>query len=493
MILQPELLRGLSALHFISPDGMCHSFDQRANRYGRGEGIGVLILKPLSDALRDNDTIRAVIQGSGLNQDGKTPGITMPSRDAQAELIRTTYTAAGLDFDQTAYFKAHDTGTAVGDPIELSSIGSSLTANRDPENPLYVGSIKTNLGHLEPSAGVAGVIKTVLSSRNGKIPSIVGLEKLNPNLDLDDWHLKLNTELADWPIAGVRRASVNSFGYTGANAHVILDDTRHFLEEHKLQGNHTTTSSNRVSGTTSSDSGISTGTSTSGAGTPGLKPSLTMPKLFVLSSPEQSGVDRLLKKYLDHIEHWTSIQDEPEDELASIAQEAEYIENFAYTLAERRSVFDWRRFAIASSMTELLEQVKKGLPKLRRAARTPACAYVFTSQGSQYFNMGRGLQSHAVFRESVIAADEYLKTLGATWSMLEEFNKAEDFSTINSAEISQPLYTLQVGIVDLLGHWGITPKAVVGHSSGEISKFRINFFSVKSANSMKPRHTHWVH
>jgi acyl transferase domain-containing protein len=476
LILQPELSRGLTALHFISPDGKCHSFDERANGYGRGEGTGVLILKPLSDALRDNDTIRAVIRGSGLNQDGHTPGITMPSKDAQAELIRSTYAAAGLDFDQTAYFEAHGTGTAIGDPIELSSIGSSLTANRDPENPLYVGSVKTNLGHLEPTAGVAGVIKTVLALENGKIPKVVGLEKLNPNLDLDNWHLKLNTELVDWPVAGIRRASVNSFGYGGANAHVILDDALHFLEQYKRQGNHTTFPDG-VSEAPSSDSGISIGTPTSGSGTPGLKPSLSMPKLFVLSSPEQSGVDRLLETYSNHIERWASCQDEPEHELARISQEAEYFENFAYTLAERRSVFDWRRFAIASSMSELSDHVKKGLPKLRRAARAPACAYVFTGQGSQYFNMGRELQSHAVFRESVNAADEYLKSLGATWSVLDELNQTEETTNINNAEISQPLCTvLQVGIVDLLKHWGITPKAVVGHSSGEIGELRLTFF-----------------
>ncbi|EHK97083.1 putative Lovastatin nonaketide synthase [Glarea lozoyensis 74030] len=449
LIIQPELSRGLTALHFVSPDGKCHTFDERANGYGRGEGTGVLILKPLSDALRDNDTIRAIIRGSGLNQDGHTPGITMPSRDAQSELIRSTYAAAGLDFDQTAYFEAHGTGTSIGDPIELAAISSSLTENRDPANPLHVGSVKTNLGHLEPSAGVAGIIKTVLALENGKIPKVVGLEKLNPNLDLDNWHLKLNTELVDWPVAGIRRASVNSFGYGGANAHVILDDALHFLEQYKLGGNHTTFPDG-VSENDSSDSGISVGNPASGTGTSELQSLPSTPKLFVLSSPEQSGVDRLLEVYSNHIGRWNSCQADREDETERAAQETDYMANFAYTLAERRSVFDWRRFAIASSMSELSEKIKKGLPKLRRAARAPACAYVFTGQGSQYFNMGRELQNHAVFRESVNAADEYVKSLGA--------------------KISQPLCTvLQIGIVDLLSHWGITPKAVVGHSSGEIA------------------------
>ena len=177
-------MRGLSALHFLSPDGKCHSFDASANGYGRGEGMGVMILKPLKDALRDNDTIRGVIRGTGLNQDGKTPAITMPSSDAQAKLIQSTYREAGLDFDRTSYFEAHGTGNfptrpiydkdllrlagrVIGDPTELKAIGLSVGASRSTNNPLYVGSVKTNLGHLESAAGVAGLMKAVFSLETG--------------------------------------------------------------------------------------------------------------------------------------------------------------------------------------------------------------------------------------------------------------------------------------------------------------------------------------
>jgi acyl transferase domain-containing protein len=434
-----------------------------------------MVLKPLCDALRDNDTIRAVIRGSGLNQDGKTPGITMPSRDMQAELINTTYAAAGLGLDRTSYFEAHGTGTPIGDPIELSAIGNSLGAARNLDNPIYVGSVKANLGHLEASAGVAGVMKAVLALEKGMIPKIVGLENVNPRLELDEWRLKLNTSLIPWPTTGLRRASVNSFGYGGANAHVILDDARHYLEEHGLRGNHATIAeSTEESLDSDSDSGISTGTPSSSSSTTPLKATMSYPKLFVLSSPEQGGPTRLAETYAKYIEAKNTQQDGDDLIPAEMkaAQETAYIEDLAYTLTERRTAFDCRSFVVARNTGELLTAIKQGLPKLRRAARAPACAFVFTGQGSQYFNMGRELQAHPIFRKSLILADEYISSLGSPWSVLEELNKSEEQSRINEAELSQPICTvLQVAIVNLLKHWGVSPKAVVGHSSGEIGKY----------------------
>jgi acyl transferase domain-containing protein len=481
-------MRGLSALHFLSPNGKCHSFDASANGYGRGEGMGVLILKPLNDALRDNDTIRGVIRGTGLNQDGKTPAITMPSSEAQAELIQSTYRQAGLDFDRTSYFEAHGTGnppmlpthnnhltvlillgTVVGDPTELKAIGLSVGAGRSTNNPLYVGSVKTNLGHLESAAGVAGLLKAIFSLEKGIIPGIVGLENINPRLKLKDWGLTLNKESVEWPTPGLRRVSVNCFGYGGANSHCILDDAKHYLEEHGLHGHHSTVGPETELGNTDSDSAVSIGTP------PNLtighyKPSLKIPKLFGLSSPDQEGITRLARTYAKHFETW-NCQVEGDNDSANLGQspEATYVENLAYTLNERRTIFGWRSFVVTGSVEGFQNAIQKGLPKLPRAIRSPACAFVFTGQGSQYFKMGYELQLNPKFYQTLQAADDYLSSLGSSWSVIEEFNKAEDISKINDPELSQPLCTvLQVALVDLLNDWGVSPKAVVGHSSGEI-------------------------
>lgn len=207
------MMHSLTAQRFLSPDGISHAFDSRANGYGRGEGIGAIIIKPLRTALEDGDTIRAVIRGSGLNQDGHTPGITMPSVYAQADLIRQTYADAGLPLHETGFFQAHGTGTALGDPIELAAIGATFGKARSIDQaPLYVSSVKTNIGHTEGASGLAGVIAAVLSLEHGCIPPNAGWETLNPKLRLQDWRIALAPETIPWPSQGVRRASVNSFG-----------------------------------------------------------------------------------------------------------------------------------------------------------------------------------------------------------------------------------------------------------------------------------------
>jgi acyl transferase domain-containing protein len=181
----------MTALNFLSSDGKCFAFDERANGYGRGEGIGAVVLKPLDAALRDNDTIRAVIRGSGVNQDGRTPGITMPSKDAQAMNIRAVYKAAGLGYDRTAYFEAHGTGTQAGDPTELGAISETFAETRNPDDPIFVGSVKTNIGHLEGCAGIAGLVKGVLMLEKGLIPPNLYFENVNPRIPLHDWKIKV--------------------------------------------------------------------------------------------------------------------------------------------------------------------------------------------------------------------------------------------------------------------------------------------------------------
>lgn len=241
-ILNPEMHVGMSNMHFLSPDSICYTFDERANGYARGEGMAALILKPLQDAIRDGDTIRAVIRGTATNQDGKSAGITLPSKGAQISLIKSAYEQSGCDPSLVGYFEAHGTGTAAGDPIETSAIGATLGKYRPDgeEGKLYVGSVKTNIGHLEGASGLAGLIKAVLSMERGIILPNLWFENGNPAIDFEGWHIRVPTEPVPWPVPGLRRASINSFGYGGTNSHTIIDDAYHYLRLRGLVGKHRT-------------------------------------------------------------------------------------------------------------------------------------------------------------------------------------------------------------------------------------------------------------
>lgn len=207
VIEQPQALFRMSKLGFLSPDGKCYSFDHRGNGYSRGEGVGVVILKPLHKALEDGDTIRAVIRASGVNQDGRTPGMTVPSKSAQEGLIRSVYHAAGLDLAGTDYVEAHGTGTAQGDPVEAGAIAAAWSS-RTSDVPLYVGAVKSNIGHLEGASGVAGLIKTVMALEKAVIPRNINFEKVNPKISSDEWNIKVSLSNVAVLLAGSLRISI---------------------------------------------------------------------------------------------------------------------------------------------------------------------------------------------------------------------------------------------------------------------------------------------
>ncbi|KAJ0311184.1 hypothetical protein COL516b_001888 [Colletotrichum fioriniae] len=229
----------LDAAGVLGPDGKSYSFDHRANGYSRGEGFGALVLKRVSDAIRDGDVIRAVIRNSSTNQDGRSPGITQPTKRGQVALIKHVYERANLDPSLTRFAEAHGTGTPVGDPIEASALAEIFAPHRSADEPLYVGALKSNVGHLEGAAGVAAVIKGVLTLESGVIPGNIWFEKRNPKI-LDAWNLRFPTKPTAWPQRGLRRMSVNSFGVGGSNAHVVMDDALHFLKSFRLVGHHRT-------------------------------------------------------------------------------------------------------------------------------------------------------------------------------------------------------------------------------------------------------------
>ncbi|KAH7092025.1 putative polyketide synthase [Paraphoma chrysanthemicola] len=439
VILSPDIALTLSNLHMLSTDGLSRSFAEGTTGYGRGEGISSLILKRVDDALRDGDPIRAVVRGSGVNQDGHTKGITLPNSEAQADLINTVYSSAGLESSDTGYFEAHGTGTAVGDPLELGAIAKSISRARKTDNKLLVGSIKSNVGHLEGSAGLAGVIKCVLMLEKNVILPNIHFDRPNRRVPFDQWRIKVPTALMPWPNPELRRASINSFGYGGTNAHVVIDDTVSYLKTWKLL--------NRES------DHVPVGHS---------------PKhhLILLSARDEAALDRLKYSYSEYfasvIERAGSGQ--PFDEKS-------YLNSLAYTLGCRRSVFPRRSFVVASSLQELKGFFEAKKLDSAKTVAVPRIGFVFTGQGAQWARMGLELMAYPVFAHSVQEADRYFsEELHCTWSVLEELGKSASESQIELAEFSQPLSTvLQVALVDHLSSWNILPATVVGHSSGEIA------------------------
>ncbi|KAG6993746.1 reducing polyketide synthase pksF [Physcia stellaris] len=233
LIFSPDLMHALSNMSMLSPDNQYYSFDHRANGYARGEGFSVLVLKRLQDAISDNDTIRGVIRATGANQDGYTQGITQPSSISQEAVIRETYDKAGLSMGETRFFEAHGTGIAIGDPIETTALGKAFRKVRSLEEPLLVGAVKANIGHLKGASGIAGVIKTIMVLERAIIPPNINFECTNPRIDTEFLRIKFPCEPTAWPCRGIRRASVNSFDFGGTNAQVILDDACHYLHNGK--------------------------------------------------------------------------------------------------------------------------------------------------------------------------------------------------------------------------------------------------------------------
>ncbi|KAL0257618.1 Type I Iterative PKS [Diplodia seriata] len=463
LILGPDSTLLLGAGRILSPQGTSKALDHRADGYGRGEGVGVVVLKPLQAALRDGDTIRAVVLGSAANHNGRTPSPSQPSSDAQMALIRTAYEQAGIEPARCGFVEAHGTGTAVGDPLETRAIAETL--GKDRTTDLYVGSAKTNIGHLESAAGMAGLIKCILVVEKGIVPPNIWFEKLNPRIQLPD-HVKVPTAAVPWPGSGLRIASVNSFGFGGANAHVIIGDAYHFLHERGLSGLHRTElhpavvptngvnghangHTNGINGSANGTNGHTNGVNGSTGSTP------PHPKLLVLSAQDKQGPERLgtqLSAYLANPSHPSSI-----------------LSDLAHTLSRRRSRLLWKSFATASSLPAAQTALSHPARAVCSALR-PRLAFVFTGQGAQWHAMGRELFSYyEPFRASIARSDATLRALGCAWSIRDELSRPADATRVNDAQLSQPLcVALQVALVDLLAHFGVRPAAVVGHSSGEM-------------------------
>ncbi|ROV87828.1 hypothetical protein VMCG_10550 [Cytospora schulzeri] len=439
ILLDPDFSTILSNMQMLSPSSLCYTFDHRANGYSRGEGVAVVVLKRLSEALRDNDTIRAVIRATGSNQDGRTPGITQPDPKAQAQLIRETYQRAGLSMEHTRFFEAHGTGTAIGDPIELGAIADCFHQHRNSSDPLYVGSVKTNIGHLEGASGIAGLIKAVLVVESGIIPPNANFESINRKLAAYDHIVSFPSKCVTWAPCEIRRASVNSFGYGGTNSHIVIDDALSYLQQRGLMTNFMM----------ASRPDCRRGEI--------LRPEEN-PKLLVWSAFTETATR-------DMVSSWESYCSEMLDTMSTPS-----ISDIAYTLDTRRSLLPSKSFAVISKTSDLRSVGNIASVPMDTPKRSARLGFIFTGQGAQWYAMGRELFTYPVFAESIRASEAILSRLGCSWSLQAELNKGERESLIDRPDVAQCLTAVvQIGIVDLLKSFDISPVAVVGHSGGEIS------------------------
>lgn len=418
-----------------SATGKCHTFDIKADGYIKAEGINAVILKRLDDAIRDKDPIRAVIRGTATNSDGRTPGIASPSSEAQAAAIRAAYANAQItDLKATTYLECHGTGTQAGDPLEVNGAASVFAATRPADDPLLIGSIKSNIGHSEPAAGISGLLKAILALENGFIPGNPTFETPNPKIDFEALKVKASRTGRTWPAGKPKRASVNSFGYGGSNAHAVLDAT-----ETVFQG----TGPKHLSSYSINPEDFFAD-----------PPVYTRPYTLVLSANSEKSLRANADALAKHLAN-------PAVSLT--------LPDLAYTLSERRSRHFHRAYIITQSQTLDTGDFVYG----KRNVDAPRIGFVFTGQGAQWPQMGKDLVDGVPLARSYLKhLDDVLQSLPKppSWSLLNELVQPRRPDVLRQPEFSQPLVTaLQLVIIEVFKTWNLRPQSVVGHSSGEIA------------------------
>jgi acyl transferase domain-containing protein/NADPH:quinone reductase-like Zn-dependent oxidoreductase len=421
LVQTPELHLTMVKAGFLSPTSQCHTFDSSADGYGRGEGVGALYLKRLSDAIRDGDPIRSVIRGTSVNSNGHTNGLTLPSVSGQEAVIRKAYAMAGLPTDETDYIEAHGTGTAVGDPIEVEAL--SRVFKHKSGRPTLIGSVKTNLGHSEAVSGITSIIKVTLALENGIIPPTIGIKQLNPKLQLSERNVEVVTKNTKWPVGNVARASVNSFGYGGANAHAILEAA----VNHVPQGY--------------------------------AKSRLNMIQHGHLKLlPFSAHDERALFQRVGATKPFLKVG---------------LLDDLAFTLGSRRSRLTSCGYLLLDENKSAYVKGSEGVKTLKTEAQKLSIAFVFTGQGAQWPQMGLELFSaFPVYRQTIQQLDDHLAGLPQrpSWTISGSLSESSTTSAVSKASHSQTVCTaIQIALVTLLRDWNVTPEAVIGHSSGEIS------------------------
>ncbi|MFK7835476.1 MAG: SDR family NAD(P)-dependent oxidoreductase [Sulfitobacter sp.] len=435
VIAHPAAFIAFSKAGMLSPTGELSSFDSAANGYVRGEGVGVILLKPYAKALRDGDHIHAVIEATSVNQDGQTGTMTAPSQEAQIDVIDRLFAVSGRRPEDVGFAEAHGTGTPVGDPIEAGSIGQAI-GRRIPDRKLYLGSIKPNIGHLESAAGIAGVIKAVLAVQRGEIPPNHRFKEANPAIPLDALNLEVPTQTVPFPqVNGQRRAIVNSFGFGGTNASVLVASPPSAPKKVAEQAEPEAAQS--------------------------------APILVPLTAASPAALSGAAAALLEA------------RQIGALAQTS--IKDVAAALAARPAMFGHRAVVICETPDDLisgLEALAADAPpeempahvRIGQVKRPPKVVFTYSGQGNQSWNMARDLLAHEpVFRDALAKFDAaYAKAAG--WSILAEMAKDEADSHIHETWVTQPaLAAVQYGLSALWRHWGVAPDMVMGHSVGEVT------------------------
>ena len=440
----------------LSPDGQCKAFDASANGYVRGEGCGVVVLKRLSEAEADGDRIWGVIRGSAVNHGGASTGLTVPHTPALEQVIKTALSQAGIPPSEVDYLEAHGTGTAVGDPIELNAVASVYGRGRAADRPLLVGSVKTNIGHLESAAGIAGLIKAVLVMQRGVIPKHLHFRVPNPSLDWERLPLRVTSSMMDLPqrAGRPRLAGVNSFGISGTNAHIVVEE--YSAPDGPAYGQR------RVAGSARTVAVPLPATVEDLPLTQGLRQREA--RLLPLSGKSETALRELAKRYLSWL-------DEHAEEHASESAAEPLLADMAWTAGVGRSHFDHRAGVIfhnAESLQERLSALAEAGTGERPQAATKV-AFAYTGQGSQWAGMGEALyEREPVARAVLDRCEEVFRAERGTSLLDVMFGRSE--SNLNDTAWEQPaLYALECALTALWSSVGVRPSVVVGHSVGELA------------------------